>query len=118
MRDLGVSVDMVNRGVVACGRRVDYVHMPVQLSELDDAFYAPLDRLDAGDARVYIGLIDLSDGLDGALQRAELASRHCRSFGVSTPCGWGRRPLSQKPQDLLDLNREVADAIAKAGATK
>ena len=31
IRDLGTAVEMLNRGVVACGRRVDFVHMPVQL---------------------------------------------------------------------------------------
>lgn len=117
MRDLGVAVEMLNRGVVACGRRLDYVHMPVQLSELTDAFYAPLERLDVGDARVYIGLTDPSDGLQGALKRVDLARRHCPSFGVSTPCGWGRRPLSQKPDDLLALNREVAAALSSTAGS-
>ncbi len=110
IRDLGVAVDMFNRGVRACGRRVDYVHMPVQLSELRDDFYAPLERLDVGPARVYIGLVDLSDGVAGALRRIELAERHLPSFGVATPCGWGRRPLSQTVSELLDLNRDVAEA--------
>lgn len=110
IRDLGVAVDMLNKGVNACGRRVDYVHMPVQLSELRDDFYAPLERLDVGDARVYIGLVDLSDGVAGALSRITLARRHLPSFGVATPCGWGRRPLSQEVSALLNLNREVAKA--------
>jgi len=113
IRDLGVAVDMLNEGVKACGRRVDYVHMPVQLSEMRDAFYAPLERLEVGDARVYIGLLDTSDGVDGALRRISLARQHLRSFGVATPCGWGRRPLSQKVGELLNLNRDVAEAAQK-----
>jgi hypothetical protein len=111
IRDLGVAVEMLNAGVPACGRRVDYVHMPVQLSELREEFYAPLGGLAAGDARVYIGLVDLSDGLEGALRRIELAQRYLPSFGIATPCGWGRRPLSQPIQELLDLNRDVAAAM-------
>jgi hypothetical protein len=117
IRDLGTGVEMLNRGVVACGRRVDFVHMPVQLADLRDGHYAPLDRLDVGDARVYLGLIDSSDGLDGALERIALAARHLDDFGVATPCGWGRRPPSERVEDLLALNAEVADARgATAGA--
>jgi hypothetical protein len=116
MRDVGVAVEMLNRGVRACGRRVDFVHTPVQLSEKRDDFYAPLEQLDVGDARVYIGLIDPSDGIEGALERVAIAARHLDSFGVATPCGWGRRPLSQRPEDLLRLNRDVAEALRGAGA--
>ena len=104
---------MLNKGVSACGRRVDYVHMPVQLSELRDDYYAPLQRLEVGGARVYIGLVDLRDGVAGALSRLTLAKRYLPSFGVATPCGWGRRPLSQELSALLNLNREVAKAAGK-----
>jgi hypothetical protein len=103
---------MANACTRAAGRSVQYVHMPVQLSDLRDGFYAPLDDLDVGQTRLYLGLVDLSDGVDGALRRVELARRHVESFGVGTPCGWGRRPLSQQVQDLLDLNRDVAEAVA------
>jgi hypothetical protein len=114
---LGIAVEMLNQGVKACGRRVDYVHMPVQLSELRDDFYAPLERLEVGAARVYIGLVDLSDGVSGALRRIELAERHLPSFGVATPCGWGRRPLSQTVSELLNLNRDVAEAASNSRST-
>jgi hypothetical protein len=110
--DLSVPVRMANACTRAAGRSVQYVHMPVQLSDLRDGFYAPLDDLDVGHTRLYLGLVDLSDGVDGALRRVELARRHVESFGVGTPCGWGRRPLSQQVQDLLDLNRDVAEAVA------
>jgi len=111
IRDLGTAVEMLNRGVRSAGRRVDYVHMPVQLSEKHDAFYAPLDRLDVGDAHVYLGLVDPWDGLEGALDRITLARRHLADFGVATPCGWGRRPASQTPDSLLRLNRAVAERL-------
>jgi len=109
--DLGTAVEMLNRGIRSAGRHVDYVHMPVQLSEKHDAFYAPLDRLDVGDARVYIGLVDPWDGLEGALERIRLARRHLSDFGVATPCGWGRRPASETPDSLLRLNRRVAERL-------
>jgi hypothetical protein len=92
---------------------VDFVHMPVQLADQRDGHYAPLEHLDVGDARVYLGLIDVSDGLEGALKRIEIAKRHLADFGVGTPCGWGRRPASERIEDLLELNARVAEAIAR-----
>jgi len=109
--DLGVPVRMANSCIRAANRSIQYVHMPVQLSDLRDAFYAPLDGLDIGETRLYLGLVDLSDGVEGALRRVRLARQHVESFGIGTPCGWGRRPLSQHVQDLLDLNRDVAEAM-------
>jgi hypothetical protein len=112
LESLDVAVRMLNRGVEACGRRVDFVHMPARFEDgARDDFYSPLERLAVGDARVYIGLIDLWDGLEGALSRIEVARRHLPSFGYATACGWGRRPLSQRPEDLIELNRAVAEAV-------
>ena len=112
IRDLGTAVEMLNRGTVACGRRVDFVHMPVQFDPkaITDAFYAPLERLDVGEARVYIGLIDPWDGVEGATKRIEVARRHLSSFGVATACGWGRRPPNETPDSLISLVRDVAEA--------
>ncbi len=115
IRDLGVSVEMLNEGAAACRRVVNFVHMPVQLADGHrDEFYEPLARLAVGGARVYVGLIDPVDGVGGALQRIEAARRHLADFGVATPCGWGRRPMSQTPQSLLELNRQVAEAMGAA----
>jgi hypothetical protein len=82
IRDLGVGVAMANRGAAAAGRRVDFVHMPVQLSDLSDAHYAPLRTLDVGDARVYLGLLDPSDGLQG---RCGASSSH---GGIEPTSAW------------------------------
>jgi hypothetical protein len=111
IKDLNTAVDMLNRGVAAAGRRVDYVHMPVQFSAgAEDSFYRPLERLSVGDARAYIGLVDPSDGVAGALSRMEVARRYLPDFGIATPCGWGRRPPSESITGLLQLERAIADA--------
>src|SRR5215831_17870237 len=54
--DLGQAVSLANAFVVASGRRVDWIHLPV-LDRSDDAFFAPLARLEPQGARVYIGAI-------------------------------------------------------------
>jgi hypothetical protein len=110
IKDLGVTVAMANAGVRAAGRDVDFIHMPVQLSNgFEDAYYAPLDQLDVGSARTYLGLIHLEDGVDGALRRMDVARAHLPSFGIATQCGWGRRPPNESIEDLLTLHRELAD---------
>ena len=113
MTDLGVSVDMANAGVAAAGRPVQFLHLAVQSARGHlDEFYAPLERLDVGDARVYLGLIHLHDGLEGSVERIRKARGYLREFGVATQCGWGRRPANERIEDLLALNRDVADANA------
>jgi hypothetical protein len=112
IRDLNVAVDMLNRGVEACGRRVDFVHAPVQFADgFKDEFYRPLRRLHVGGARVYLGLIDSSDGIAAALRRADVARRHLAGFGLATACGWGRRPPGERIENLLALERAVAEAL-------
>jgi methionine synthase II (cobalamin-independent) len=113
IEDLSTSVAMFNAAAEAAGRRLDFVHMSVPLSRgFDERYYAPLANLRLGDAHLYLGLIHLHDGVDGAVRRAELARRHVPRFGVATECGWGRRPPSQSIEDLLELERAVADALA------
>jgi hypothetical protein len=112
IRDLGTAVEMFNRGIEACGRRVDFLHAPIQFAEgLKDEHYAPLADLDPRGARLYLGIIDRSDGLAGALARAEVLERHWPDCGVGTACGWGRRPLDEQVEDLIELEREVAEAL-------
>lgn len=112
IKDLGVAVDMLNTGARACARRVDFVHAPVQFAKgLQDDHYEPLERLQVGQARVFLGLIDPSDGVEGALARVGVARRHLSDFGLGTACGWGRRPPSERVEDLLDLERDVASEL-------
>lgn len=109
--DLAKCVEMANQGVAAAGRSVEFVHMPVTYGRgFDEAFYAPLDDLDIGDVRVYLGLIHLHDGVEGASKRIELARRHLPDFGIATQCGWGRRPPNERIEDLLALHRQLAAA--------
>jgi hypothetical protein len=105
--DLGTSVRMANAAVAASGRRVDYFHMAVPRDRDDDAYFAPLDDLDVGDALVYLGLVHLTDGKEGTMKRIALAEQHLARFGLATECGFGRRSPEQVAQ-LLDLHAEIA----------
>jgi hypothetical protein len=105
--DAGAMVDLVNGVTAAVRRPIQWVHMPVPVERDDDAYFAPLARLAAGDARIYLGLIHDSDGLAGTRARFATARRHLAHFGIATECGFGRRPASTVPA-LLDLHSACA----------
>ncbi|NJO03849.1 MAG: hypothetical protein HC880_21200 [Bacteroidia bacterium] len=108
--NLAVCVQMANAAVANLERSVDYFHMPVPRDRKDDEYFAPLKDLNIGNAKVFIGLIHHTDGIEGSLARLETAKRHISNFGISTECGFGRRPVEQIPE-LLHIHQEVAKAI-------
>ena len=111
-RDLTGSVILLNAAAAASGRRVDFVHMPT-LGSAEDVFFAPLQDLDVGDARIYLGAIHHMHGADGLRGQLRAARRYLPQFGIAAPCGFGRVPerpgrfLTQKgsdvPPDYLEI---------------
>jgi methionine synthase II (cobalamin-independent) len=89
-------------------RHIDYFHLPVPIARDDDAFWNPLGemKLDA-DTKLYLGLIHLEDGVEGAQRRMAAAQRVIPEFGVGTECGFSFVP-QEDIEPLLDLHREVA----------
>jgi hypothetical protein len=102
-------VEMSNRLVAAINRPITWIHMPVPRNRDDDAYYAPLKnlKLKAG-TEFYLGLIHLTDGIEGTKRRIATAKRFVTNFGVATECGLGRRPPETMPA-LLTLHRQVAE---------
>jgi hypothetical protein len=96
--DLGRTVDLINGVVEGAGRRVDWVHIPT-LDRADDAFYAPLARLEAKGARVYLGAIHNMATLK---QRLDVARKYFPDFGLAAYCGFGRTPPAEMPRILQD----------------
>ncbi len=110
-RDLGVVVRMANIAVAEAGRRFDFVHMPVPRNRTDDAYFAPLADLRAPETTLFIGLVHLTDGIEGAKKRLGTFRKHYRgAFGVATECGWGRRKAETIPA-LIQLHRDVAQLV-------
>lgn len=110
-RDLSVLVKMSNIAVSRAGRRFDFIQMPVPRNRGDDDYFKPLADLDIGDTKIYIGLVHLTDGVDGSIRRLGTFRRHIPgNFGIATECGWGRR----KPETikaLMEVHRAVAAVI-------
>jgi hypothetical protein len=104
-------VDMANALSLSLGRSLDWVHLPVQCHAVDLPFFETLAKLSLRpETRLYLGLLDPSDGAVGARARIVAAQRFVHDFGVATACGWARH----RPQDaaaLIELHRDVTSPI-------
>jgi len=112
MKDLRLCVDLSNSLVSEIGRRIDYVHMPVARTT-DAAFYAPLDALDIGETKVYLGMVHHEDGIDGFRSRLEVVREHLDDFGIGAVCGFGREDPAELG-DIVSLHRECAELLPVA----
>jgi hypothetical protein len=102
--DLGQAVKLANAVVAASGRRVDWLHIPT-LERTDDAFFAPLARLEPQGARVYLGMVH---HMDSFAQRLAVARRFIQDFGVGAYCGFGRLPPAEMPAVLREHQQAAA----------
>jgi len=82
-------VELANAAVARVARAMDYIHMPVPRIRTDDDFYRPLDDLDSGDTKLYLGLLH-DESLDANLRRIKTAEQFASGFGVAAECGFGR----------------------------
>jgi hypothetical protein len=105
--DLGRPVELINACTKAIDRPIEWIHIPT-LDRSDDAFYVPLAKLDAKDARVYLGAIHTMATLK---QRVVIARKFLPDFGLAAYCGFGRTPPEQMPRILQDH----LDAVKIAG---
>jgi hypothetical protein len=107
-RDTSVMVDLANALTVALHRPIDFIHMPVPRNRVDDAYFAPLERLAiAPSTELYLGLVHITDGEAGTRRRIAAAGKVRADFGIGTECGFGRRP-PETIVPLLELHKKVA----------
>ena len=109
--DTGRMVDVYHRLAIAVQRPITWLHMPVPRGRDDDPYFSPLRnlRLKSG-TKLYLGLVHLTDGIEGAKRRVAAAERVVSNFGIATECGFGRRPPDTIPE-LLRLHRAVAQQV-------
>ena len=104
-------IDVYHRLATAIPRTITWLHMPVPRDRVDDPYFSPLRNLKLkSGTELYLGLIHLTDGVEGAKRRAAAAKRFVSDFGVATECGFGRRPPETIP-DLIRLHRMVAQQV-------
>lgn len=89
-RDAAVMVEMINAIAARVARPIAYFHVPVPKARTDDAYFAPLAKLDvAAGTALYLGLVHHDDAA-GDAARLAAARRHTRVDGVATECGMAR----------------------------
>jgi hypothetical protein len=109
--DAGKLANVANRVSKGLDRSIDWIHLPVPRDRDDDAYFEPLADLGLHDeTQLFLGLVHLSDGVEGTNRRIAAARRTVPSFGVATECGMGRRP-PETIADLLKIHAAVADPM-------
>jgi hypothetical protein len=113
-QDMSVLVRMANFAVAESGRAVDWLHLagPRYLRSEDHRFFRPLSELDAGDARVFLGIVLPLDGISGLRRRHTTASVYLADFGVAMYCGFGRQPGRDGRETMVE-HRDTVRAILR-----
>jgi len=106
--DLGATVDLANAMTAGSGRRIDWINIPT-LDTTDDAFYAPLQRLEPRGATVYLGVIHNMARFE---ERLAVIRRYLPDFEYSAPCGFGR----SSPEELKGILRDHVAAAGESAA--
>jgi SAM-dependent methyltransferase len=116
--DAGKLVQIAGALATSLGRPLNWIHVPVPRGRDDEAYFAPMGELRLRpETELYLGLVHLTDGEDGARRRIEAAARFVPRFGVATECGWGRRAPHTVPE-LIELHRRVSAPIATGAGTR
>ncbi len=107
--DLGLMAAFTNAVVAKLRRPLDYVHMPIPRHWIEPTRFEKLrDFRLAPETKIYLGLVHLTDGVEGARRRIAAAEHHRADFGIAASCGLGRRNPADIPR-ILALHREVAE---------
>jgi hypothetical protein len=107
-KDAANLVEVANGISARVKRSIQWIHLPVPRSRTDTAYFAPLRnlKLKAG-TELYLGLLHLSDGIDGARKRIQAAKTAVDRFGIGAECGMGRRD-PRTIVDFLKLHQQAA----------
>lgn len=107
--DTSLMTSIANQLKSATRRSVSWLHFPVPRDRDDVAYFTPLKDLTLDrETELFLGLIHLTDGVEGTRCRMACADRIITDYGVATECGFGRRPANTI-LSLLDLHRAVAE---------
>jgi hypothetical protein len=108
---MGLMVEFANGLIRGLNRSLDFIHMPVPRDRNDVSYFRPLVHFEKPvKTELYLGLIHITDGVEGTKSRIAAAREVIQDFGVATECGFGRRPPETILQ-LLDLHNKVAQSM-------
>ncbi len=96
--DVMATVLLLNGFCAAAGRPVDFVHFPTT-DRTDEAHFKPLEDLETGGARAYVGAIHHMHGPGGMAEQLGTVRKFLPDFALAAPCGFGRTP--ERPGRML-----------------
>jgi hypothetical protein len=106
--DTANLVEVANGISARVKRSIEWLHLPVPRDRSDDAYYAALKSLKLKPGtELVLGLVHLTDGVEGTRKRMKAAEKVVRNFGIATECGLGRRDPNTIPA-LLKVHAEAA----------
>ena len=84
--------------------------MPVPVDRTDDAYFAPLERLQLKPGtELYLGVVHLADGVEGTRKRIVAAQKRIGDFGIATECRIARgAPTADKVRRIIAIHAEAA----------
>ena len=107
-QDMGKMVELANALSSAVTHPIAWLHFPVPVARDDDEFFRPLGRLDLDEkTEIYLGLLHLEDGVEGARRRTDAAGKYLGRFGLATECGLGRCKTPETVLQILRLHAET-----------
>jgi hypothetical protein len=107
-KDTANLVEVANGISARVKRSIEWIHLPVPRNRTDAAYFAPLRHLKLKPGtELYLGLLHLSDGIEGARKRIEAARTAVDRFGIGAECGMGRRD-PRTVVDFLKLHQQAA----------
>jgi hypothetical protein len=113
-QDNNVHVDWCNALSRKISRPIGYIHIPT-IPEHDVADFRALTRLELhAETKLYLGVIHMDDGIEGAKRRLEAAATAIPSFGVAAFCGLAQPSRQEAAQphtvkEIFELHRKVAE---------
>ena len=79
--DMGDMVEFANRVSRQIARPIQLIHMPVPRNRADDAYFAPLRRLELRpETELCLGLVHYTDGIDGRAGATRRGEELCARF--------------------------------------
>jgi hypothetical protein len=92
-------------------RPMQWIHLPVPIDRVDDAFYAPLRDLRLHpETEVFLGLVHVQDGVEGTRRRMAVASKLVERFGSASECGISRGRDRRTAKRFLEVYAGAAAA--------
>jgi len=112
--DARAQVSLINRLVTELPRPVEWLHVPVPRAADTQRYLAPYRELRLPEATaLYLGVVDIVDGLDANQRRIATAQSILPAFGISTVCGLGGEFYSRADAiAILDMYTALAEPIA------